>query len=339
MKNIGSGINFKISFFIACAITIICAGIAVYPYLFGKQDYYISKGDALVADRSFFGFSFLGAANYYKKAIDTGATEFAAYEKYSAVLAALENYSGAAKIYESIIEKDPKEALAHYNLARVYLSLAIKKNDEELYNKSVESLRKAMSLNPKSANFYLTLARAYEDVKRYEDARKVYREFISKKIFDRVAIYNLIGNTYFIEENYKDALVNYERAIAEDKNYAVSYINAGDTLMKIGNAEQALDRYKKALIIEPELTDAMVKIAGIYYDKMLYGETIKYCEAILQRYPEDSSANYFLGMVMNRFGRTSDAINYFEKAAAFGSDMAVEELKALGITLKRADVL
>ena len=322
--------NLKISFLAVIIAAVVCICVAIAPYFYrSAAQRYENKGD----DYSFRG-KYIFAAGYYKKAIDLNPQNFEVYEKYGAVLSALENYAGAVKIGQKLVSQNPQSPSAHYSLACAYLYQAIGKNDESIYNKSIESLREAIALNPKSEAFYFTLAKAYEDAQRYDDARKAYQEFASKNIYDKAAIYNFIGNTYFVEKKYDQALDYYNKAIAQDRNYAVSFVNAGDALMEKGDAQAALSKYQQAVLLDPNLNEVLLKMAQIYCNKALYEEAVECCKKVLATDPDDGDANYFMGAALKNLDQVRQAQEYFKKAAVYGSDKAVEELKSCGITIR-----
>ena len=63
---------------------------------------------------------------------------------------------------------------------------------------------------------------------------------------------------------YKEAAVEYEKAIKIDRKYAEAWSNLGYTLRKRGKFEQAVKAYKKAIQLDPYLAEAHEYLGEAY---------------------------------------------------------------------------
>jgi tetratricopeptide (TPR) repeat protein len=75
---------------------------------------------------------------------------------------------------------------------------------------------------------------------------------------------NLLGMSYFFQNDYKTAKAKFERAIALNPSYAVAYANLGNSYFMNGQAEKAEEFLKKAIGISPNLVSAYYSLGAIY---------------------------------------------------------------------------
>jgi len=68
--------------------------------------------------------------------------------------------------------------------------------------------------------------------------------------------YNNRGLTYSKLGNYEDAIADYTRAIRIDPDYANAYGNRGVAYNELGNYKDAIDDYTKAIRIDPDYASA-----------------------------------------------------------------------------------
>ena len=93
--------------------------------------------------------------------------------------------------------------------------------------------------------------------KKYKESLEKFQEISKSKENGSQGHYNL-GNVYYKQENYDEAIKNYQQAMVlskDTKKTAQIIYNLGNTLIKKGQIEPAIERYKKALEINPEDQD------------------------------------------------------------------------------------
>lgn len=93
-------------------------------------------------------------------------------------------------------------------------------------------------------------------------------------------------------------------------------LTQGLTLEDFGRIDEGIAYYDRALVIDPNDTDALYA-KGYALDTLgRYDEAIKYYGKILSIDPTDSYALYGIGYALNTLGRYDDAIEYYDKALA-----------------------
>lgn len=73
------------------------------------------------------------------------------------------------------------------------------------------------------------------------------------------------GNTYFEAKEYKKAEIEFKNAIQADPKYTDAYLKLGDTMMKLGKAQDAFRAYSQAETISPENVRALTVLAKFYF--------------------------------------------------------------------------
>ena len=104
----------------------------------------------------------------------------------------------------------------------------------------------------------------YEEGK-YKEAEIDYRKALEKKPLSAKSSYNL-GNSLYRQENYEDAMRNFSDAgrMMKDtdvKNRAASLHNLGNALLKGEKLEESIEAYKQALRLNPKDEDTRYNLA------------------------------------------------------------------------------
>lgn len=91
-------------------------------------------------------------------------------------------------------------------------------------------------------------------------------------------------------------------------------VKEGIELHENGNYEEAIETYKKALVIDPKSTLVNYEIALSYFTKGDYEEAVKYSDVVLKQ-DEDFILQAYLtkGSALDLLGRTQESIKLFEK--------------------------
>lgn len=155
------------------------------------------------------------------------------------------DYAGARKTAEKIIELNPFDGAAYNELATCfYRDNSLPRNEWE--NGIVKNIKYAISLEEDNSNHYNILAAYYSRIGEY--ALSIQSRLNALKYClnenDKTILYSNIGNSYFSLENYYEA-VEYQ---------------------------------KKALEINPGLTDAWYRLGYIMETQNLFEDAIKYFE-------------------------------------------------------------
>lgn len=162
------------------------------------------------------------------------------------------------------LELEPSNYLTWYNLAlldaRTRLPLYLI-NDQEFtpmlnllganafeggdYESAIRYLTKAISSDMKSELAYLNRGKAYLKTGRYKLARADFLKALQTNTRSYEAFY-LVGNSFFYEKNYSDAVGFYERYLSVDQGHKDVWYNAAMAYLSSKQAERACDCLEKA---------------------------------------------------------------------------------------------
>ena len=76
-------------------------------------------------------------------------------------------------------------------------------------------------------------------------------------------LFNLKAAAYTALDNYELALLNYEKAISLNPDYAEAYNNLGNLFKSAGKTDKAIQSYKKAIAIKSPFPEAERNLAAI----------------------------------------------------------------------------
>ncbi len=96
---------------------------------------------------------------------------------------------------------------------------------------------------------------------------------------------------------------------------AFALFRKGAAYFRLGDLDNALDCYKKSLVIDPESEYLYcVSIGGVYEKKRQWEEAINWYERALAAEPEDAGACWDIGNVYTKKGEWDKGIRYFKMA-------------------------
>jgi len=120
-----------------------------------------------------------------------------------------------------------------------------------------------------------------------------------------------------------------QTSLAEEGD-ANDFLIQGLALVKTGEHEKAIDLFKQALEINPDLEEAYLHL-GIAYRKIeSYDLALMAFQNLLKRNPNNSSALFFQGLSLHGLERYQESIVYLEKAGNLDADLYQAALFSIG---------
>ena len=138
--------------------------------------------------------------------------------------------------------------------------------------------------------------------------------------------YGTIGYVYEIEQNYSQALENYNKALSLNSNNALAFANRGHMYFLQGNYELALKDYNSATAIDSTLDKALIGEAGIYARVGSFEKAEPLLRKLLTLDTNNrfkSEAEDTLGVIELKKLNYQDAINHFDNAINFDNKFAI----------------
>ncbi len=187
------------------------------------------------------------AEEQYKKAIELDPKDANVPFNYALLLTDLDRKKEAEEQYKKAIELDPKDAKSHNNYANLL-------REKALFYEAEKEVRTALYYENNNPYARGTLGDILADEGYFEEAKQEYKNALknpdSMKNFAISEITNNLGRVYGELKQYKEAKVEFEKAIDLD-NMNVKAIR---NLRKLKTAE-----------IEPEISESHMEIAAVLF--------------------------------------------------------------------------
>jgi protein O-GlcNAc transferase len=157
----------------------------------------------------------------------------------------IKNYRQSELFFLKLLPLDDNNYLVHQNLG-------VLMNFKYEYKKSIKFLEKSLNLNPNNHHAFFYLSQSYFGLNFSEDALK-YLELYIKKTKDNPEAFFNMGNIYFSLNKIEKAIFYYERAIELKPTYHESIANKALALSRLPSYSEAICFYKKAISLNDSL--------------------------------------------------------------------------------------
>jgi len=166
--------------------------------------------------------------------------------------------------------------------------------------------------------FILGLAK-YE-LNKYQEAIKVFESIQNKN----AEIFFYIGNSYafLLKPDFSKAANAYQMAIQRDSNFSQVYANWGGVLVTSGWYEEAIEKCKKAIRLNPKHYKAYSNWGVALGNLGRYEEAIEKFKEAVRLDPNYADAYSNWGVALGNLGRYEEAIEKFKEAVRLNPDDA-----------------
>jgi len=127
-------------------------------------------------------------------------------------------------------------------------------------------------------------------------------------------LYNIRASCHKTIGQRDDAVKDYKKALALKPDYAEALYNLGITLRELGQIDAAINSYKQALTIKPDYFGAHNNLGNIFLDLGQLDTAADHFEWAVAYKPDFADAYNNLGIVCRQRDQVYDAIKNFEKA-------------------------
>src|SRR5450432_40551 len=241
------------------------------------------------------------------------------YQKKGLLLLEKNDYRAADNNFSTVIKLDSNDALAYYNRGKSQLLLnnpvtagvdfdaARQKGLDAANIKNIENYaaeyfqRSSLKFNQSAKDSAIKLA---DYAIAVNPLSSVYR-------FTR-------GEYYFSVVNYKEAINNYDEALAIEKNYVDALYKRGLAWYNLGNYKNAIENFTSAVKLNPQLYLAQKGLGDCYLALGEYNNASGNYDNFLQtinavKTPVNQN---IVAEVYNSQGKAYYAVNMYEKALA-----------------------
>ncbi len=285
------------------------------------------------------------AIEYLKKAggLDTsGEVTFRAYSRLGIIFTEKLQFNHAEQYLLQAKRLRPKNSLIAYNLGIAYL----KQKKQDL---ALKEFSDALKYSSKDKNMLEYLGEAFFTAKDYDNSLKAYN-IILKDNKRNIKLLSRVAEIYYEKKEYDKAYSMYENITTlapATENARLAYINMGNILDDTGKYSDAIEAYKKALIINDKddvalynlgivykhansLDDAikawdraaklnsknqrpLIAIANLYYEKNMLDLAQRSYQKLAYRWPQNQELLFKLGTVYYKRGNYKQAAAQYDK--------------------------
>lgn len=118
---------------------------------------------------------------------------------------------------------------------------------------AIDALKRANTLDPKNAAILFALGTAHFQKGQYAESVNQIQAGLKLKPDTTGAWFDL-GNAYLMQKKNRDAIVSYEKAIAQDKKFWPAINNIGLIRYEEGKIDEAIQLWRQSVAIDPKQT-------------------------------------------------------------------------------------
>lgn len=224
----------------------------------------------------------------------------------------------------SIISANPSVDSADYFLQKGLLE---KQNGRRM--ESLKNFEKAAAYDANSKVITSELASAYLDLRRYGNAREMFKKLVSMGDVSAATYKQLMTLSFQLKQN-EDVLLYADKLKAADPSEKVLYYvgrvhyeqdNYGDAIKYLGMAEKE----------DPTNAEIPYMIAHSYADMMNYKQAVPYFKKAIELDPSKNYWVYELGLICYAMHADKDALKYIIEAGEKGYKKDNDYLENLAI--------
>ncbi|MCK9612432.1 MAG: tetratricopeptide repeat protein [Bacteroidales bacterium] len=250
---------------------------------------------------------YTNAEDYYKKYLQFRPSYTSTYVNLGNLYYNQDKYNEALSYYQKAYELDTLYAQAYLYAGQCFSSM-------DRLDEAMPLYEKAMKSDPKYAATYIELGRVYRLQGKYEEAKEYYLRALQVDSTAYKALYKIADMYQYDLKDYVIAADYFNRYVALNPNNSDAYLELGNCYYYESKYDEALDSYYKALEIDTNYKGTYLDIANVYYDMKDYPKSEKY---YLKAISKDScyGLGYSnIGDLYYDMGQYKDAISSYENA-------------------------
>lgn len=188
-------------------------------------------------------------------------------------------------------------------------------NSQNTLDRAIQQSALLAGLQPESAEIQADLGSLYAKKQDWPKAIACYQKAIALNPNFAGAYRNLAKVFSKTGEREKAADVWYRALTLEpDRSPVKQHLQLGKTLLEQGKTEQAVNCYRQAIRLKPELPQAYHRLGDILTQQGNEPEAIALYQQSIERNPEDAESYYRLGQICAKQEKWDEAISYYRKS-------------------------
>jgi tetratricopeptide (TPR) repeat protein len=208
--------------------------------------------------------------------------------------------------YNELVAKFSDEIDAHHALGIYYFYVTYD------YDKAVKHFESIIDLPIANVETYDWLAYSYLNVYEYNTALATAQAGL-KLDSEYYNIYNTIGDIYYFQDRYLDAITNYEKSISLTTTTSLPYTNHLWALYSAYSYDQCIEKGTEYLNLFSDNAQIYDLIAYSYMDLMDYESAINNFKRSIELDPTDPYIYYYLAECYYNLGDQEKTEHYIQK--------------------------
>lgn len=253
------------------------------------------------------------AKAYLEKAIELDPEASSAYVSLIKVESSVHNTANADRVLDILLDKWPNHREGLYFKA----SREVAKGNIESYRRISEQLAKT---HPKDGLAQYIVGKNLVEMDKINQAREL-AAVLKKDFPDRPYGNKLLGLVYYIERNYKDAILEYQKALSLRPDVESQFF-IGMALYGKGDLETSISYLRNAADVSPKFVKAREMISVILLQQRRLDEAIAEAKKVLAIDPDNVVARMTLGDAYKAKGDNSSAIAEYNSVTNIKPDAA-----------------
>jgi tetratricopeptide (TPR) repeat protein len=136
---------------------------------------------------------------------------------------------------------------------------------------------------------------------------------------------------------YHNLFALYTATLQKNPGCWMANYNLGIVLSKQGEADQAIDHYRRAVVLRPDYAEAHYNLGRLLVEQGQLADAIAHYERAAAINPADAEAQNNLGVTLFGIGRADDAIAHYQKALEIRSDYAEASCNLASALIAKGD--
>jgi tetratricopeptide (TPR) repeat protein len=254
------------------------------------------------------------------------------------------NMDKAHEQMQKYIKLEPNNAEAYNSLGLIFYR-------KEQYEPALEEFRKAKELSKNnkqySYNEGLALAKlgrdeeavnAFKASSGLEEGEEMRQQFIQEFEANKWReLYNR-GHSTMEYGNYRQAIELFKSAIEIKPDVLEAYVNLGFCYRAIGDNENQVYYFRKAWELSPDSADINYNLGLAYSDSKMYEKAIERFNKVAELNPSSKEAYFSIGTAYYKLSKYANAAEAFKKAVDLSPDWLEARLNLGSCYLKTGDV-
>jgi tetratricopeptide (TPR) repeat protein len=230
------------------------------------------------------------AIEYYQQAMRIDPEDDGIFYNLGTAYALMNSFEEALVNFQKALTLNPKNDKAAMGLVLLYDKL----NRPE---KAIALCRNMMLLSQQGDLFRYLLASLLIKAEKTDDAERILQEIRQERSAYRAGVAFLRGYILDQKGEHDKAIMEYEKALAAEKNNLISLYNMGIAQYKAGKLEDAFSTFNKVFLLadSPKFMGlASLQMGNIRFREKEYAAAIEYMERALEHIPDSNAVHFNL---------------------------------------------